>query len=220
MMVSSSQCSDGKGLQSSQQCASWLFVQWLFNLLFICICRCLFYFSVDIILFPICMSYKLLCALWGEITLPEWWRGREPTNNFACHSVDFWHTQFKYSFSGVKETQSWIFYFSVPDNLLSAGIMRSIRHTHEKKTERKMSFASLLSTLEHSIFLILLFVWILNFHNLQTHVFRRPMFFSRPLIFATAFMSFFSVVIALFKVTTFQFKLESSGWKVELFVYV
>ena len=34
----------------------------------------------------------------------------------------------------------------------------------------------------------------------QTFVFRRPVIFSRSLIFATAFMSFFSVVIALFKV--------------------
>ncbi|KAF0904719.1 hypothetical protein E2562_036251 [Oryza meyeriana var. granulata] len=33
----------------------------------------------------------------------------------------------------------------------------------------------------------------------QTFVFRRPAVFSRPLIFATAFMTFFSVVIALFK---------------------
>ncbi|TXG61078.1 hypothetical protein EZV62_012441 [Acer yangbiense] len=35
--------------------------------------------------------------------------------------------------------------------------------------------------------------------HMQTHVYRRPVSFSRPLIFATAFMSFFSVVIALFK---------------------
>jgi hypothetical protein len=35
----------------------------------------------------------------------------------------------------------------------------------------------------------------------QTFVFRRPAVFSKPLIFATAFMTFFSVVIALFKVT-------------------
>lgn len=35
---------------------------------------------------------------------------------------------------------------------------------------------------------------------IQTFVFRRPAVFTRPLIFATAFMSFFSVVIALFKV--------------------
>ena len=34
----------------------------------------------------------------------------------------------------------------------------------------------------------------------QTFVFRRPAMFSRPLIFATGFMTFFSVVIALFKV--------------------
>ncbi|GMN52025.1 hypothetical protein TIFTF001_021170 [Ficus carica] len=33
----------------------------------------------------------------------------------------------------------------------------------------------------------------------RTHVYKRPAVFSRPLIFATAFMSFFSVVIALFK---------------------
>ncbi|XP_062095069.1 homogentisate phytyltransferase 1, chloroplastic [Humulus lupulus] len=37
------------------------------------------------------------------------------------------------------------------------------------------------------------------FLHMQTHVFKRPAAFSRPLIFATAFMSFFSVVIALFK---------------------
>lgn len=37
------------------------------------------------------------------------------------------------------------------------------------------------------------------FLHMQTHVFRRPAIFSWPLIFATAFMSFFSVVIALFK---------------------
>ncbi|KAJ6731561.1 HOMOGENTISATE SOLANESYLTRANSFERASE CHLOROPLASTIC [Salix purpurea] len=35
--------------------------------------------------------------------------------------------------------------------------------------------------------------------HMQTHVYGRPPVFSRPLIFATAFMSFFSVVIALFK---------------------
>ncbi|KAM5553813.1 homogentisate phytyltransferase 1, chloroplastic [Rosa sericea] len=37
------------------------------------------------------------------------------------------------------------------------------------------------------------------FLHMQTHVYKRPAAFSRPLIFATAFMSFFSVVIALFK---------------------
>ncbi|OVA00929.1 UbiA prenyltransferase family [Macleaya cordata] len=37
------------------------------------------------------------------------------------------------------------------------------------------------------------------FLHMQTFVFRRPAFFTRPLVFATAFMSFFSVVIALFK---------------------
>ncbi|XP_028788847.1 homogentisate phytyltransferase 1, chloroplastic [Neltuma alba] len=37
------------------------------------------------------------------------------------------------------------------------------------------------------------------FLHIQTHVFKRPALFSRPLIFATGFMSFFSVVIALFK---------------------
>ncbi|KAG6598874.1 Homogentisate phytyltransferase 1, chloroplastic, partial [Cucurbita argyrosperma subsp. sororia] len=37
------------------------------------------------------------------------------------------------------------------------------------------------------------------FLHVQTHVFQRPPVFSRSLIFATAFMSFFSVVIALFK---------------------
>ncbi|XP_050219043.1 homogentisate phytyltransferase 1, chloroplastic isoform X2 [Mercurialis annua] len=35
--------------------------------------------------------------------------------------------------------------------------------------------------------------------HMQTHVFGRPVVFTTPLIFATAFMSFFSVVIALFK---------------------
>ncbi|XVE71847.1 hypothetical protein DITRI_Ditri10aG0184500 [Diplodiscus trichospermus] len=35
--------------------------------------------------------------------------------------------------------------------------------------------------------------------HIQTHVFGRPAIFPKPLIFATAFMSFFSVVIALFK---------------------
>ncbi|RAL46484.1 hypothetical protein DM860_004763 [Cuscuta australis] len=35
--------------------------------------------------------------------------------------------------------------------------------------------------------------------HIQTHVYGRPAVFSKPLIFATAFMSFFSVVIALFK---------------------
>ncbi|CAN0911145.1 Homogentisate phytyltransferase 1, chloroplastic, partial [Linum grandiflorum] len=35
--------------------------------------------------------------------------------------------------------------------------------------------------------------------HMQMHVFGRSALFSRPLIFATAFMSFFSVVIALFK---------------------
>ncbi|KAH7544679.1 hypothetical protein FEM48_Zijuj01G0011400 [Ziziphus jujuba var. spinosa] len=37
------------------------------------------------------------------------------------------------------------------------------------------------------------------FLHMQMHVYKRPAAFSRPLIFATAFMSFFSVVIALFK---------------------
>ncbi|XP_019442394.1 PREDICTED: homogentisate phytyltransferase 1, chloroplastic-like [Lupinus angustifolius] len=37
------------------------------------------------------------------------------------------------------------------------------------------------------------------FLHIQTHVYKRPAVFSKPLIFATAFMSFFSVVIALFK---------------------
>uniref|UniRef100_M8BJB8 Homogentisate phytyltransferase 1, chloroplastic n=1 Tax=Aegilops tauschii TaxID=37682 RepID=M8BJB8_AEGTA len=37
------------------------------------------------------------------------------------------------------------------------------------------------------------------FLHIQTFVFRRPAVFSKPLIFATAFMTFFSVVIALFK---------------------
>ncbi|KAL2928888.1 Homogentisate phytyltransferase 1 chloroplastic [Bienertia sinuspersici] len=42
-------------------------------------------------------------------------------------------------------------------------------------------------------------VQIAFFLHIQMHVFGRPPFFSRPLIFATGFMSFFSVVIALFK---------------------
>ncbi|PKU71948.1 probable homogentisate phytyltransferase 1, chloroplastic isoform X1 [Dendrobium catenatum] len=37
------------------------------------------------------------------------------------------------------------------------------------------------------------------FLHIQTFVFRRPASFSKPLIFATAFMTFFSIVIALFK---------------------
>ncbi|CAN6448154.1 unnamed protein product [Victoria cruziana] len=37
------------------------------------------------------------------------------------------------------------------------------------------------------------------FMHMQTFVFKRPAIITRPLIFATAFMSFFSVVIALFK---------------------
>nr|ABB70124.1 homogentisate phytyltransferase VTE2-1 [Allium ampeloprasum] len=37
------------------------------------------------------------------------------------------------------------------------------------------------------------------FLHIQSFVFKRPASFTRPLIFATAFMSFFSVVIALFK---------------------
>ncbi|XP_016901965.1 homogentisate phytyltransferase 1, chloroplastic isoform X3 [Cucumis melo] len=36
-------------------------------------------------------------------------------------------------------------------------------------------------------------------YSIDTHVFQRPPVFSRSLIFATAFMSFFSIVIALFK---------------------
>ncbi|XP_023547225.1 homogentisate phytyltransferase 1, chloroplastic-like [Cucurbita pepo subsp. pepo] len=49
--------------------------------------------------------------------------------------------------------------------------------------------------------LVHLYVWGLTnmYQCLQTHVFQRPPVFSRSLIFATAFMSFFSVVIALFK---------------------
>nr|GMD74281.1 homogentisate phytyltransferase 1, chloroplastic [Ipomoea batatas] len=35
--------------------------------------------------------------------------------------------------------------------------------------------------------------------HIQTHVYGRPVAFSKPVMFATAFMSFFSVVIALFK---------------------
>ncbi|KAL8136367.1 hypothetical protein V2J09_002368 [Rumex salicifolius] len=42
-------------------------------------------------------------------------------------------------------------------------------------------------------------VQIAFFLHMQTHVLARPALFSRPVIFATAFMSFFSVVIALFK---------------------
>ncbi|KAI4335403.1 hypothetical protein L6164_014048 [Bauhinia variegata] len=37
------------------------------------------------------------------------------------------------------------------------------------------------------------------FIHIQAHVYKRPVILSRPLIFAAAFMSFFSVVIALFK---------------------
>ncbi|PIA40843.1 hypothetical protein AQUCO_02400119v1 [Aquilegia coerulea] len=37
------------------------------------------------------------------------------------------------------------------------------------------------------------------FMHIQTFVYRRPAVLTRPLVFATAFMSFFSVVIALFK---------------------
>ncbi|XP_062113072.1 homogentisate phytyltransferase 1, chloroplastic-like [Humulus lupulus] len=48
-------------------------------------------------------------------------------------------------------------------------------------------------------------VQIAFFLHMQTHVFKRPAAFSRPLIFAISFMSFFSVVIALFKVSTFVF---------------
>lgn len=43
--------------------------------------------------------------------------------------------------------------------------------------------------------------------DFRTYVLKRPAVFSRPLIFATAFMSFFLVVIALFKVSTFVFLL-------------
>ncbi|KAF7147687.1 hypothetical protein RHSIM_Rhsim03G0265200 [Rhododendron simsii] len=42
-------------------------------------------------------------------------------------------------------------------------------------------------------------VQIAFFLHIQTYVFGRPAVLSRPVIFATAFMSFFSVVIALFK---------------------
>jgi len=43
--------------------------------------------------------------------------------------------------------------------------------------------------------------WLLiMFKNVQTYVYKRPAMFPRSLIFATAFMGFFSVVIALFKV--------------------
>lgn len=49
------------------------------------------------------------------------------------------------------------------------------------------------------------------FNNVQTYVFGRPAVFSRPVIFATAFMSFFSVVIALFKVK-FLITLSFSKW--------
>lgn len=49
------------------------------------------------------------------------------------------------------------------------------------------------------------------FNNVQTYVFGRTAVFSRPVIFATAFMSFFSVVIALFKVKIL-ITLSSSQW--------
>ncbi|GMP47425.1 hypothetical protein CsSME_00015165 [Camellia sinensis var. sinensis] len=42
-------------------------------------------------------------------------------------------------------------------------------------------------------------LYLIIFTFLKTHVYRRHAVFSRPVIFATAFMSFFSVVIALFK---------------------
>ncbi|GAB2291454.1 hypoxanthine-guanine phosphoribosyltransferase [Dionaea muscipula] len=42
-------------------------------------------------------------------------------------------------------------------------------------------------------------VQIAFFLHVQMHVYGRPAIFSKPVIFATAFMSFFSVVIALFK---------------------
>lgn len=41
------------------------------------------------------------------------------------------------------------------------------------------------------------------FCHFQTYVFGRPGILTKPVIFATAFMSFFSVVIALFKVDLF-----------------
>lgn len=43
--------------------------------------------------------------------------------------------------------------------------------------------------------------WFLFTHIFQTYVYARPIAFTKPVIFATAFMSFFSVVIALFKVS-------------------
>lgn len=55
-------------------------------------------------------------------------------------------------------------------------------------------------------------------NNVQTHVYKRPPVFSRPLIFATAFMSFFSVVIALFKVKTFNFLWNTFVFTVKFFV--
>uniref|UniRef100_A0A0E0E4P0 Uncharacterized protein n=1 Tax=Oryza meridionalis TaxID=40149 RepID=A0A0E0E4P0_9ORYZ len=50
------------------------------------------------------------------------------------------------------------------------------------------------------LFLALFISFILGTaYSINTFVFRRPAVFTRPLIFATAFMTFFSVVIALFK---------------------
>ncbi|KAH8505184.1 hypothetical protein H0E87_012437, partial [Populus deltoides] len=50
--------------------------------------------------------------------------------------------------------------------------------------------------------------------HMQTHVYGRSPFFSKPLIFSTSFMSFFSVVIALFKVNgiyLFEFNFSNRG---------
>lgn len=43
--------------------------------------------------------------------------------------------------------------------------------------------------------------------NFQTYVYGRQAIFTKPVIFATGFMSFFSVVIALFKVKAILVKL-------------
>lgn len=48
-------------------------------------------------------------------------------------------------------------------------------------------------------------------------VYGRPAVLTRPVIFATAFMSFFSVVIALFKVNIF---LASKMWVIKWFCHI
>lgn len=60
---------------------------------------------------------------------------------------------------------------------------------------------------------------ITNNNNFQTFVYGRPIAFSKPVIFATGFMSFFSVVIALFKVKFTQFKFLRSTSSIKLTIY-